>query len=58
MKFDLRKPPTAFKIKETDSILKIDKMQRELKEMIERLQTLYEEIQKFRDEKAFKNAFS
>jgi len=51
MKFDLRKPPAAFKIKETDSIEKIDKMQIELKEMIERLETLHAEIQKFRDEK-------
>jgi len=51
MKFDLRKPPAAFKIKETDSIKKIDKMQIELKEMIERLETLHAEIQKFRDEK-------
>jgi hypothetical protein len=56
-KFDLRRPK-VFKIKETDSLKKIDKMQRELKETITQMQKLYDEIQKFRDEKAFKEAFN
>lgn len=49
--------PKAFKIKETDSIQKIDETQRELKETISKLQDLYDGIQKFREEKAFKEAF-
>lgn len=49
--------PKAFNIKETDSIKKIDKMQKELKETIDKLQTLYNTIQDFRDHKAFKEAF-
>jgi len=57
LKFDLRRPK-AFNIKETDSIKKIDKIQRELKETITQMQELYDEIQKFRDEKAFKEAFN
>ena len=57
IKFDLRRPK-AFNIKETDSIKKIDKIRRELKETITQMQELYDEIQKFRDEKAFKEAFN
>ena len=57
LKFDLRRPK-AFNIKETDSIKKIDKIRRELKETITQMQELYDEIQKFRDEKAFKEAFN
>ena len=49
--------PKAFKIKKTDSIQKIDEMQRELKETIRKLQDLYDGIQEFREEKAFKEAF-
>lgn len=56
LKFDVRKIK-AFRIKETDSLQKIDEMQRELKETIQKLQKLYDEIQRFREEKAFKEAF-
>ena len=52
------KSPKAFNIKKTDSIEKIDEMQRELKDTINKLQELYDGIQKFRDEKAFKETFN
>ena len=50
--------PKAFEIKETDSIEKIDKMQKELKNTIDKLQKLYDGIAEFRAEKAFKEAFN
>ena len=56
LEFALRRPK-AFKIKKTDSIKKIDEMQRELKNTIDKLQKLYDGIAKFRAEKVFKEAF-
>ena len=59
LKFDNRriKSLKAFAIKKSDSIKKIDEMQRELKITIVKLQQLYDEIDKFKAEKAFKEAF-
>ena len=57
LKFDIR-TPKAFKIKETTSLQEIHKMQKELKETIIKLQALYDEIDKFRKEKAFNEEFN
>lgn len=57
IKFDIRKPK-AFKIKKTTSLKEIHEMQRELKETINKLQMLYNEIDRLRKEKAFNEEFN